>query len=47
MFKYLFATVGWDNFLNRKRDNFFVGGGVRFEDEDLKYIIGTVPIPRQ
>ena len=47
MFKYLFATVGWDNFLNRKRDNFFVGGGVRFEDEDLKYILGTVPIPKQ
>lgn len=38
----LFLTTGIDNALN---DTAFVfGGGIRWRDEDLKYLIGSVPI---
>ncbi|MEW6408854.1 MAG: MlaD family protein [Nitrospirota bacterium] len=47
LFKYVFLNAGVDNILNSKRRSAFVGGGFRFEDEDLKYIFGTVPIPRR
>lgn len=40
-FKYLFVQGGYDNFLNRKIDTGFVGGGIRFEDDDLKYLLGS------
>jgi phospholipid/cholesterol/gamma-HCH transport system substrate-binding protein len=43
--QYIFLQGGYDNFLNRDIDTYFVGGGIRFEDEDLKYLLGTVPIP--
>lgn len=46
LFKYIFLTGGYDNFLNKDRRQFFMGGGIRFEDEDLKYLLGTMPIPR-
>ncbi|MBI3596822.1 MAG: MCE family protein [Nitrospirae bacterium] len=40
-FKYVFVQAGYDNFLNRKISNAIVGGGLRFEDEDLKYLLGS------
>lgn len=46
LFKYIFLTGGYDNFLNKDRRQFFVGGGLRFEDEDLKYLLGIVSIPK-
>jgi len=42
----LFVNGGIDNFLNSKRSASFVGIGLRFNDEDLKYLIGSVPIPK-
>jgi phospholipid/cholesterol/gamma-HCH transport system substrate-binding protein len=44
--KVLFVDAGYDNFLNSKRKSAFVGLGLRFDDEDLKYIMGSVPIPK-
>jgi phospholipid/cholesterol/gamma-HCH transport system substrate-binding protein len=44
MFKYLFVQGGYDNFLNRDIDNYFAGGGIRFEDDDLKYLLGSAPV---
>jgi phospholipid/cholesterol/gamma-HCH transport system substrate-binding protein len=44
--KYLFVTGGYDNFLNTKRKAPFAGVGLRFEDDDLKYLLGSVPIPK-
>ena len=37
---------GWDDFLNRSRaaDSIFVGAGVRWTDDDIKYLLGSVPI---
>lgn len=42
----LFVNGGIDNFLNAQRSAPFVGVGLRFNDEDLKYLIGSVPIPK-
>ena len=43
IFKHIFLSAGGDNILNKKRRGAYVGAGVRFEDEDLKYLFGTVP----
>ncbi len=42
----LFVQAGYDNALNSKRATPFVGLGLRFDDEDLKYLLGSVPIPK-
>jgi phospholipid/cholesterol/gamma-HCH transport system substrate-binding protein len=48
LFKHLFISGGIDNIFNKKYRGAYLGGGVRFEDEDFKYIFGTVPkIPGQ
>jgi phospholipid/cholesterol/gamma-HCH transport system substrate-binding protein len=41
IFKNFFISGGVDNILNSHRTGVFVGGGVRFEDEDFKYLFGT------
>jgi|Deesub1362A_J573_1020465.scaffolds.fasta_scaffold00077_89 phospholipid/cholesterol/gamma-HCH transport system substrate-binding protein len=48
LFKNVFISGGVDNILNSNRQGVYIGGGVRFEDEDFKYLFGTVPkIPGQ
>jgi phospholipid/cholesterol/gamma-HCH transport system substrate-binding protein len=42
----LFVNGGVDNFLNSKRLAPFVGVGLRFSDEDLKYLMGSIPLPK-
>lgn len=42
--KYFFLNAGYDNFLNPERKTPFVGVGVMFDDEDLKYLLGSVPV---
>jgi len=47
-FKYLYLTAGFDNFLNDEDgSSFFVGAGLRFEDDDIKYLLTSAPIPTQ
>jgi len=41
LFKYLFVQGGYDNLVNRKLGTGFAGGGIRFEDDDLKYLLGS------
>ncbi len=43
IFKHIFLSAGADNILNKKRRGAYVGAGVRFEDEDFKYLFGTIP----
>lgn len=45
LFKYLFISGGIDNILNANRRGIYVGGGLKFEDEDLKYLLGSFPSP--
>lgn len=44
--KNLYVYGGYDNFLNKDRAAPFAGLGLRFDDEDLKYLLGSVPIPK-
>lgn len=43
VFKNLFLSAGADNILNSKWRGAYAGAGVRFEDEDIKYLFGTLP----
>jgi len=43
IFKHIFVSSGIDNLLNSNRIGVYVGGGLKFEDEDLKYILGLLP----
>jgi len=40
LFKYITFEAGYDQILNRDLNTFFIGAGLRFEDEDLKYLLG-------
>ena len=44
--KVIFVNAGYDNFLNSDRAAGFAGAGLRFDDDDLKYLMGSVPIPK-
>lgn len=40
-----YVAAGVDDVFNENRTNYFVGIGLRFDDEDLKAIIGTTGVP--
>jgi len=42
----VFVTGGWDDFLNRERkaDSLFFGAGLRWTDDDIKYLLGSMPL---
>jgi phospholipid/cholesterol/gamma-HCH transport system substrate-binding protein len=42
----VYLQGGWDDFLNRSRgaDSIFLGAGLRWTDDDIKYLLGSVPI---
>lgn len=35
---------GYDDFLEGDRDSIFLGGGLRWSDDDLKYLLGSLPV---
>jgi len=37
---YFFLQAGIDNFMNQNVDSLFLGAGLSFEDEDIKYLLG-------
>lgn len=41
-YKYLFINAGVDEILNRRYRSFFIGGGIMFDDEDLKTILSAL-----
>lgn len=43
----VYVTGGWDDFLNRSRksDSLFLGAGIRWTDEEIKYLLSSVPRP--
>jgi len=43
VFRNIFVSGGVDNLLNKKRRGAYVGSGIRFEDEDFKYLFGNMP----
>jgi phospholipid/cholesterol/gamma-HCH transport system substrate-binding protein len=44
LFKIVFVSGGVDNLLNVRRRGVYLGGGLEFEDKDLKYLLGKLPI---
>ena len=40
----IFLRGGVDNVLNHTA--FTLGGGIRWRDDDLKYLLGSIPIPK-
>jgi phospholipid/cholesterol/gamma-HCH transport system substrate-binding protein len=46
MLKHLELYAGWDNFLNSKSQNLFLGLGLRFIDNDIKYTFGAASMAR-
>lgn len=43
IFKSVFVSAGADNILNKKWRGGYAGMGLRLEDEDIKYLLGTIP----
>lgn len=39
----LYVAGGYDDPLVKQRDSLFIGGGLRWTDDDLKYLLGSVP----
>jgi hypothetical protein len=39
--EYLYVQAGYDNPFNRDLDTAFFGAGIAFDDDDLKYLIGS------
>ncbi len=39
----LFVKAGWDDFLVDEYRSPFIGGGVRWTDDDVKYLLGSAP----
>ena len=47
LFKHVYLTAGWDDFINNEgNESPFVGLSIIFEDEDLKYLLSSVPMPK-
>jgi phospholipid/cholesterol/gamma-HCH transport system substrate-binding protein len=44
IFKNLFVSSGIDNLMNSDRRGIFIGGGLKFEEEDLKYLLSLSPL---
>ena len=45
VFKNIFVHGGYDDFLNDDKRSYFIGAGVQFRDDDLKYLLGKMPVP--
>ena len=41
---YIFLMGGYDDPLESDLDSLFVGGGIRWTDENLKYLLGAIPL---
>ena len=42
-FRRLYVLGGYDDPLEADRDSLFLGAGVRWRDDDLKYLLGSIP----
>jgi phospholipid/cholesterol/gamma-HCH transport system substrate-binding protein len=46
VFKHIYLSAGWDDFISEEgNESVFMGFSIKFEDEDLKYILTNAPIP--
>lgn len=45
VYRHTFIVAGGDDLLNDDLRAFYVGAGFEFNDDDLKYVAGSIPIP--
>ena len=43
LFKYVYLSAGYDDILNQQYRGPYVGAGLRFQDDDLKILLGAAP----
>jgi phospholipid/cholesterol/gamma-HCH transport system substrate-binding protein len=44
--KYFYVTAGWDDLVSgTDQDSFFLGAGITFYDDDLKYLVTNISLP--
>jgi phospholipid/cholesterol/gamma-HCH transport system substrate-binding protein len=47
LLKHVYLSAGWDDFLsNEGNESPFIGFSIRFEDDDLKYLLTSAPLPK-
>ncbi|MBU0652708.1 MAG: MCE family protein [Proteobacteria bacterium] len=47
LFRHVYLSAGWDDFVSDQDNRSIYGGfAIRFEDDDLKYMLTTTPIPK-
>lgn len=47
LFKHIFLTAGWDDFVSDEgNESPFAGVSIHFDDDDLKYIMSSAPLPK-
>ncbi|MEK7748257.1 MAG: MlaD family protein [Nitrospirota bacterium] len=44
--RFIHVSAGYDQILNSNLDTFFVGAGLRFDDEDIQYLIGGLALSK-
>jgi len=43
-YKGIYAQAGWQDIANKELRTFFIGGGLRWSDEDLKKLVGLAGV---
>ena len=47
LLKHVYLSAGWDDFLSDEgNESPFIGFAIRFEDDDLKYLLSSAPLPQ-
>jgi len=44
-FNIFYLSAGYDRFNDKERDSYFLGFGLKFYDDDLKYLLSSLPLP--
>ncbi len=39
----VYVIGGYDDFLEGRYDSLFLGGGIRWSDDNIKYLLGSIP----
>lgn len=46
LFRFFTIAAGVDDVFNDKTRDYFVGGGLRFSDDDIKFLLSFLPLPK-
>ena len=43
---FFYLSAGYDDWANKDYSSLFFGLGIKFTDDDLKYLLGSIPLPK-